>query len=69
MLGGWSRVWSSYFYGGRRAPSRDGALMSYAISVFSGLAAVQALGRVKGRRRDVELGFLKQSLLCELARR
>ena len=68
MLRNWGRVWSSYFYKGRRATARDVDLMRYTISVFSGLAALQILERPTRRLRAVELGFLKETLVRELAR-
>ena len=62
MLGNWTRVWSRYFYDGRRVRQRDADLMQYTVSVFSGLAAMQTLAGTNGRRRGAELAFLKETL-------
>jgi len=68
MLVDWTRVWSRYFCEGRRARRRETDLMQYTVSVFSGMAAIQALEGQRARRRTSELKFLKQTLVRELAR-
>jgi AcrR family transcriptional regulator len=67
MLGEWTNVWSRYFYDGRRAGRQDGPLMTYTISVFSGLAATLMLEGKNARRHGAELAFLKETLRLNLA--
>jgi AcrR family transcriptional regulator len=68
MLGAWGRIWSRYFPGSRRSRGGSFDLMHYTIAVLSGLAATQMLEGEGARVRATELGFLKDTLVRELAR-
>ncbi len=68
MLDAWNRIWSRYFPESRSSRRRTLDLMHYTISVLSGLAATQILEGPGARVRAAELGFLKDTLLRELAR-
>jgi AcrR family transcriptional regulator len=66
MLAAWTRVWSRYFPGGK-ASQRRRRLMYYTVSVLSGLAATQMLSGHSVGRLETELGYLKDTLVRELA--
>ena len=64
----WRRIWSRYF---PQSDPRDPStveLMLYAVAVFTGLAATQRLEGRSARRRDAQLGFLKETLVGRLGR-
>jgi len=68
MLEAWARVWSQYFPGTGPARRRTVGLMYYTVSVLSGLAATQMLSGRSVGRLESELGYLKDTLVRELAR-
>lgn len=68
MFAAWCCIWSQYFPGTRPSRRRTVGLVYYTISVLSGLAATQMLyGRSVGGL-ETELGYLKDTLVRELAR-
>lgn len=64
----WRRIWSRYFPESESADQHAVELMLYAVSVFTGLATTQMLEGNPNRRRDRELGLLKDTLVRELQR-
>jgi len=68
MFAAWSGVWSQYFPGSKPSRRRTAGLMYYTISVLSGLAATQMLSGRSVGRLETELGYLKDTLVRELAR-
>jgi AcrR family transcriptional regulator len=66
MRASFGRVWSHFFGGEGRANGRF-ALQHYTISVLTGLAAMQQLGRAGTRAPQVELDWLKRTLVRELS--
>jgi AcrR family transcriptional regulator len=66
MRASFLRVWSDFFGG---EPRRNGrfALQHYTISVLTGLAAMQQLGGSAARTPQVELDWLKRTLVRELS--
>ncbi len=67
MLGSWFRIWSAYFPSSRPRRRRTIDIMRYTISVFSGLATTQMLEGADAVVRATELGFLKDTLVREIA--
>lgn len=68
MLAAWIRIWSRYFPDTDPDDLRSIDLMSYTVSVLSGLAATRML---EGRGADIgsgELRYLKETLVRELRR-
>ena len=68
LLRSWNRIWSRYFPESPPGRRRSVDLMHYTISVLSGLAATRILEGRDARVRASELGFLKDTLVRELAR-
>lgn len=66
MLSEWRRIWSRYFPESDPANQQTVELMLYAVSVLTGLATTQMLEGNPTRRRDRELGLLKDTLAREL---
>lgn len=66
MLLEWRRIWSRYFPQSDASSQEAVELMLYAVSVLTGLAATQMLEGNRKRKRDRELGLLKDTLLREL---
>jgi AcrR family transcriptional regulator len=69
MLAAWIRIWSRYFPETDSSGPRSVDLMSYTISVLSGLAATRML---EGRGANIgsgELRYLKDTLVREVSRR
>jgi AcrR family transcriptional regulator len=66
MLLEWRRVWSRYFPHSDASSQETVELMLYAVSVLTGLATTQMLEGNARRKRDRELGLLKDTLLREL---
>lgn len=62
----WSAIWSRIFHDARLPPKRSVALQRYVASVLSGLAAFRILEGGDSRLRELELGFLRATLLREL---
>ena len=67
MLAAWARIWAQYFPGGKPSQRRR-SLMYYTVSVLTGLAATQMLSGRSVGRLETELGYLKDTLVRELAR-
>ncbi len=65
-LKGWDNLWTRFFGEAGLPPSRTVALQYYTISVMSGLAAMKKFEGPTPGRRQVELGFLKDTLAQEL---
>ncbi len=69
MLAAWIRIWSRYFPETDASDPGSVDLMSYTISVLSGLAATRML---EGRGANIgsgELRYLKDTLVREISRR
>jgi AcrR family transcriptional regulator len=62
----WAASWSRIFHDSPLPPRRSVALQRYAASVLSGLASFRILEGGDARLRELELGFLKETLLREL---
>ncbi len=61
----WAAIWRRIFHDAALAPARDVALQHYASSVLSGIASLRILEGGEAQR-DIELGFLKDTLNREL---
>lgn len=62
----WGRIWSGLFDDAGLPAARSATLQHYAISVLSGLAAMEMLGGRSPRRTADELALLKATLVREL---
>ena len=69
MLDAWIRIWSRYFPETDPEDLRTIDLMSYTVSVLSGLAATRMHEGRGARISSGELRFLKDTLLREVSRR
>lgn len=58
----WARIWGRCFPEGRMARKRNSALLSYTISVLTGLAVTQVLAGGRPVAIGAELEFLKDTL-------
>jgi AcrR family transcriptional regulator len=67
MLAAWSGIWSRYFPESTASRRRTVDQMKYTVSVLSGLATTQMLGGSGVTIRKSELGFLKDTLVREIA--
>ncbi len=65
----WGRLWDRFFGEPRPSPRRTIAVQQCTISVTSGLAAMKKLEGLAPARRQMELGFLKDTLARELRQR
>jgi len=68
MLASWLDLWSAYFPECKSRRRRTIDLMRYTISVLSGLATTRMLEGAEASIRANELGFLKETLVREIAR-
>lgn len=68
MLAAWIRIWSRYFPETDPEDRRSVDLMSYTISVLSGLAATRMLEGRRARIGSGELRYLKDTLVREVSR-
>lgn len=68
MFAAWNRIWDHLFADARLPRHRSVTLQEYAISVLSGMAAMQALGSSTPRVRQGQLDLLKDTLVRELER-
>jgi AcrR family transcriptional regulator len=68
MLDAWLGIWRQYFPNNSARQSRTIDLMRYTIAVLSGLATTRILAGERSGLRPSELGFLKDTLVRELAR-
>ena len=66
-LDAWGSVWSRFFGEATLPLRRTLAVQYYTISVLSGLAAMKKLEGPTTGRRQIELDFLKDTLIRELA--
>jgi AcrR family transcriptional regulator len=69
MLTAWIRIWSRYFPETNSEHPRSVDLMSYTVSVLSGLAATRMLEGRGAKIGSGELRYLKDTLVREVARR
>jgi AcrR family transcriptional regulator len=67
-LEAWSGIWERFFGEANLSPRNEIAIQYYTISVLSGLAAMKRFEGPAAERRRIELSFLKQTLVRELAR-
>ncbi len=67
-LEAWSGIWQLFFGDAELPPRSKIAIQYYTISVLSGLAAMKRFEGPTVERRQLELRFLKQTLVSELAR-
>jgi hypothetical protein len=65
-LKGWGNLWTRFFGEAGLSPRRTVAVQYYTISVMSGLAAMKKFEGPTPGRRQMELGFLKDTLAREL---
>lgn len=68
MHAAWARIWGRCFPEGRVARRRNAALLSYTISVLTGLAVTQVLAGRRPAALGAELEFLKDTLRRGLGR-
>jgi len=66
MFASWNRVWGEIFADVELPRRRTVALQTFAISMFSGMAALAMLDRAIEPVRSAELELLKQALLREM---
>ena len=64
----WNGIWERFFGDCRLERRRRLALQYYTVCALSGLAAMQRFEGPSPERRRLELGFLKDTLVRELAR-
>jgi AcrR family transcriptional regulator len=67
MFTSWNRVWSEIFSDVVLPRRKTVALQTFAISMFSGMAALAMLDRAIEPVRSAELELLKQTLLREMS--
>ena len=62
----WSQAWKRIFHDARLPRPRAVALQRYVASVLSGLSGFRILEGADERLREIELGFLEDTLLAQL---
>jgi AcrR family transcriptional regulator len=67
-LEAWNGIWNRFFGNANLSPRNEIAIQYYTISVLSGLAAMKRFEGPAVERRQIELRFLKETLVCELGR-
>jgi hypothetical protein len=67
MFASWNRVWSEIFSDVSLPRRKVVALQTFAISVFSGMAALVMLDRDIEPVRNAELQLLKETLVREMS--
>jgi AcrR family transcriptional regulator len=65
-LEAWGNLWNRFFAEASLSPHRVVAIQYYTVSVLSGLAAMKKFAGPSAEQREMELGFLKETLVREL---